>query len=83
MARPSTSRGRILLRPGCWSSAFIAPLVSWERIRPLAVRVGSTGPGELVVAGTRYIIPYRVRPELDRIEILRVFHASRRLPGRW
>ena len=41
------------------------------------------GSRELVVAGTRYIIPYRVRPELDRIEILRVFHASRRLPGRW
>ena len=38
---------------------------------------------ELVVPGTRYIIPYRVRPELDRIEILRVFHTSRRLPRRW
>ena len=41
------------------------------------------GARELVVAGTRYVIPYRVRPELDRIEILRVFHASRRLPVRW
>jgi len=37
---------------------------------------------ELVVPDTRYIIPYRVRPRLNRIEILRVFHASRRLPQR-
>ena len=41
------------------------------------------GTRELVVSGTRYIIPYRVRPRLNRIEILRVFHTSRRLPGRW
>jgi toxin ParE1/3/4 len=37
----------------------------------------------LVVPGTRYIIPYRVRPRLQQIEILRVFHSSRRLPQRW
>lgn len=41
------------------------------------------GTRELVVPDTRYIIPYRVRPRLNRIEILRVFHASRRLPKRW
>ena len=41
------------------------------------------GTRELVVAGTRYVVPYRVRPELDRIEILRVFHTSRRLPRCW
>jgi toxin ParE1/3/4 len=38
---------------------------------------------ELVVQKTRYIIPYRVRPRLNRIEILRVFHAARKLPQRW
>jgi len=38
---------------------------------------------ELVVPDTRYSIPYRVRPRLNRIEILRVFHTSRRLPRRW
>jgi len=32
---------------------------------------------ELVVLKTRYIVPYRVRG--DTIEILRVFHTSRRL----
>ena len=41
------------------------------------------GTRELVVAGTRYVVPYRVRLELDRIEILRVLHTSPRLPKRW
>lgn len=41
------------------------------------------GTRELVVPNTRYIVPYRVRPRLQRIEILRVFHASRKLPERW
>lgn len=36
---------------------------------------------ELVVLKTRYIVPYRVRG--DAIEILRVFHTSRRLPQKW
>ena len=33
---------------------------------------------ELVVLKTRYIVPYRVRG--DTVEVLRVFHTSRRLP---
>jgi addiction module RelE/StbE family toxin len=47
--------------------------------------LGRTGrvPGtrELLVPKTRYIVPYRVHGET--IEILRVFHTSRRLPGKW
>lgn len=39
------------------------------------------GTRELVVAKTRYIVPYRVRG--DTVEILRVFHTSRRPPRRW
>ena len=39
------------------------------------------GSRELIVAKTRYIVPYRVRGET--IEILRVFHTSRRLSDRW
>ena len=39
------------------------------------------GTRELVVPRTRYIVPYRVRG--DAVEILRVFHTSRRLPQRW
>lgn len=39
------------------------------------------GTRELVVLKTRYIVPYRVRA--DVVEILRVFHSSRRPPQRW
>lgn len=49
---------------------------------PAAGRPGRVaGTRELVVRNTRYIVPYRVRGET--IEILRVFHTSRRLPRRW
>ena len=41
------------------------------------------GTHELIIPKTRYIVPYRVRPRLHRIEILRVFHMSRRPPKRW
>jgi len=41
------------------------------------------GTRELLVPDTRYIVPYRVRPRLQRIEILRIFHTSRRPPKRW
>lgn len=36
---------------------------------------------ELVVLQARYLVPYRVRG--DTVQILRVFHTSRRLPKRW
>jgi toxin ParE1/3/4 len=36
------------------------------------------GTRELIVAKTRYIVPYRVRGET--VEILRVSHTSRQLP---
>jgi toxin ParE1/3/4 len=38
------------------------------------------GTRELVVAGTPYVIPYRVRGNV--IEILRVFHSARKWPTR-
>jgi len=38
---------------------------------------------ELVVPDARYIVPYRIMPRLNRVEILRVFHASRKLPESW
>lgn len=51
---------------------------------PSMGRVGIlSGVRELVVPNTRYIVPYRVRPRLQRIEILRVFHCSRKPPGKW
>jgi toxin ParE1/3/4 len=39
------------------------------------------GTRELPVPKTRYLIPYRVRNGV--VEILRVFHTSRRPPKRW
>ena len=42
---------------------------------------GVPGTRELVVLKTRYLVPYRMRG--NTLEILRVFHTSRRLPGRW
>jgi toxin ParE1/3/4 len=38
-----------------------------------------TGTRELVVVGTPYIVPYRVRG--DDVEVLAVFHGARRWPG--
>ena len=58
-----------------------------EAVAQLAEQPGLGRPGrvhgtrELVVSKTRYIVPYRVRR--DTVEILRVFHSSRRLPERW
>jgi toxin ParE1/3/4 len=53
----------------------------------LAAQPGLGRPGrvhgtrELVVDRTRYLVPYRVRGE--SVEVLRVFHTSRRPPERW
>jgi plasmid stabilization system protein ParE len=58
-----------------------------DAVSMLAEQPGLGRPGrvpgtrELVVAKTRYVVPYRVRGET--VEILRVFHTSRRLPDGW
>lgn len=39
-----------------------------------------SGTRELVVPGTRYVIPYRLRGE--RLEIIAVFHGRQRWPER-
>ena len=38
-----------------------------------------TGTRELVVSGTPYIVPYRVRG--DVVQLIRVFHAARKWPS--
>ena len=40
---------------------------------------GIIGTRELIVAGTPYVIPYRVVG--DDVEVLAVFHGARRWPG--
>jgi plasmid stabilization system protein ParE len=42
-------------------------------------RVGGTR--ELVVSGTSYLIPFRVKG--TTVQILRIFHTSRQLPQYW
>jgi toxin ParE1/3/4 len=37
------------------------------------------GTRELIITGTPYLIPYRVKGKV--VEILRVFHGSRRWPS--
>jgi toxin ParE1/3/4 len=58
-----------------------------EAVGQLADQPGLGRPGrvpgtrELVVLNTRYIVPYRVRGQ--EVQILRVFHTSRRPPQHW
>ena len=40
-----------------------------------------SGTRELVVPGTPYIVPYRVRG--DAVELLRVFHPARKWPSQF
>ncbi len=58
-------------------------LSSVERLAtfPASGRPGRIpGTRELIVPGTPFIIPYRIRA--GTVEILRVLHASRKWPGR-
>jgi plasmid stabilization system protein ParE len=58
-----------------------------EAVAQLADQPGLGRPGrvpntrELVVLNTRYIVPYRVRSNV--VEVLRVFHTSRKPPQGW
>jgi toxin ParE1/3/4 len=57
----------------------IATLVDLLATQPALGRPGRVpGTRELIVIGTPYIVPYRVRE--DTVEILRVFHGARRWP---
>ena len=59
----------------------IAKAVQQLEAYPALGRPGRvTGTRELVVAGTPYIVPYRVRHDI--VEVLRVFHGARRWPSR-
>ena len=39
------------------------------------------GTRELVISGTPYIVPYRIRGEM--VEVLRVFHGARKWPTKF
>ena len=60
----------------------IATSVERLATHPASGRIGRVpGTRELVVSGTPYIVPYRVRGEM--VEILRVFHAARKWPEKF
>ncbi len=60
----------------------IAASVDLLATHPASGRPGRVpGTRELVVTGSRYIVPYRVRDET--VEILRVFHAARKWPEKF
>ena len=60
----------------------IATSVDRLATHPASGRPGRVpGTRELVISGTAYIVPYRVRDVT--VEILRVFHASRKWPEKF
>ena len=66
------------------ASQFVARIFGAAQLSkfPAMGRPGRVaGTRELIVPGTKYIIPYRVRN--DAVEILRVFHTSRKWPYRF
>jgi toxin ParE1/3/4 len=67
--------------PSAATRVVLSIIEAVERLRthPASGRPGRViGTRELVVPGTPYIVPYRVRGSGG--EILRVFHAARRWP---
>jgi toxin ParE1/3/4 len=71
IAEDNPAAGRVVMR--------ILRAVDLLKKNPAMGRAGRVaGTRELVVAGTPYIVPYRVRGEA--VEVLRVFHAARKWP---
>ena len=69
--------------PGAAGRVAMTLLAAVERLAelPNLGRPGRlVGTRELVVPGTRYVIPYRLRG--DRLEIIAVFHGRQRWPKR-
>jgi toxin ParE1/3/4 len=70
--------------PGAAGSIAMTLLAAVERLAefPSRGRPGRVaGTRELVVPGTPYVIPYRLRG--DRLEIIAVFHGRQRWPKRF
>jgi len=60
----------------------IAYMVGLLASNPTMGRAGRVhGTRELIIDKTPYIIPYRIRH--NQVEILRVFHGSRKPPAHW
>jgi toxin ParE1/3/4 len=62
-------------------AAIVKAVESLEHFPSLGRPGRISGTRELVVSGTQYIVPYRVRG--DVVQLIRVFHASRKWPSRF
>ena len=62
------------------AATLLAAVDRWAELPNLGRPGRVSGTRELVVPGTRYVIPYRVRGE--RLEIIAVFHGRQRWPKR-
>jgi toxin ParE1/3/4 len=70
--------------PGAAARVVVRITTSVDRlaIHPALGRPGRVaGTRELVISGTQYLVPYRVRS--GTVEILRVFHGARRWPAKF
>lgn len=58
-----------------------------EQVNQLATQPALGRPGrvlntrELVISNTHFLVPYRIKN--NSVEVLRVFHTSRKLPKNW
>ncbi len=62
-------------------AAIVKAVESLEHFPGLGRPGRISGTRELVVSGTPYIVPYRVRG--DVVQLIRVFHAARKWPSRF
>ena len=63
-------------------AAAIEAQVNLLTTQPALGRPGRVlGTRELVISNTHYLVPYRIKNNM--VEILRVFHTSRRPPQNW
>jgi len=61
-------------------AAIVTAVETLERFPALGRPGRISGTRELVISGTPYIVPYRVRG--DVVQLIRVFHAARKWPSR-
>jgi toxin ParE1/3/4 len=62
-------------------AAIVKAVETLEHFSSLGRPGRISGTRELVVSGTPYIVPYRVRG--DVVQLMRVFHAARKWPSKF
>lgn len=69
--------------PGAARRVALQIVETVETALPVTPHIGRpgrvSGTRELVIAGSPFVVPYRVKA--DRVEILRVYHGARKWPA--